>query len=176
MLHATTFRFVAKREVNLKALFPILLIAGVIQGAPGLAQPSASSPLLGSWTLDVIQSEIPPEARPKSVTITYSDMGGGKWSTNVAIVGGDGTKINATGTYPLDGLPAPGTGYANVDTVAVKVPAPNVMIAAFYKGGMPRSTRTYIVSADGKTMTENIVWLNINGNPEIATNLFNRLK
>jgi hypothetical protein len=39
--------------------------------------------------------------------------------------------------------------------------------------GMPRTTRTYTVSADGKAMSETIVWLNINGNPEITTNQFN---
>ncbi len=165
----------------MKVLFPILLIASLVQSAPSLSQSPAvatseSSPLLGSWALDVMHSEIPPEARPQGVTITYSDVGGGKWTTNVAIVGGDGGKISATATYSLDGTPATGAGYPNVDTIAVKVPAPNVMVAAFYKEGMPRSTRTYIVSADGKTMTENIVWLNTNGNPEIATNLFNRLK
>jgi hypothetical protein len=46
---------------------------------------------------------------------------------------------------------------------------------AFYKEGMPRTTRTYTVSGDGKTMSETIVWLNINGKPEITTNLFNRV-
>jgi hypothetical protein len=138
------------------------------------AEPAA--PLLGTWALDVMHSEIPPEARPRSVTITYSDVGGGKWNTTVGIVGSNGGKINATGTYPLDGTLAPSTGYSNIDSAAVKVPAPNVMVAAFYKDGMPRSTRTYIVSADGKTMTENIVWTNLNGKPEIATNLFNRIK
>jgi len=142
---------------------------------PASAQPAPVSPLLGSWALDVMQSEIPPEARPRSVTITYSDVGGGKWNTKVAIIGGEGGKIDASGTYPLDGTPSPGTGYPNVDTVAVKLPAPNVMVAAFYKDGMPRSTRTYIVSPDGKTMAENIVWLT-NGKPEIATNRFNRVK
>ena len=113
--------------------------------------------------------------RPQSVTITYSDVGGGKWNTNVAIVGRDGGKINAAGTYPLDGSSSPSTGYPNVDMIAVKVPAPNVMVAAFYNKGMPRSTRTYIVSPDGKTMTENVVWLNLNGKPELATNSFNRV-
>ena len=47
---------------------------------------------------------------------------------------------------------------------------------AFYKEGMPRTTRTYTVSADGKSMSETIVWLNINGKPEITTNRFDRLK
>ena len=165
----------------MKALFPILLIAGLAHSAPSLSQSpatgaSGSSPLLGSRALDLTRSEIPPEARPQSVTITYSDVGDGKWNMNVAIVGRDGGKINATGTHPLDGTTLPSTGYPNVDMVAVKVPAPNVMVAAFYKGGMPRSTRTYIVSPDGKTMTENVVWLELNGTPELATNLFNRVR
>ena len=159
----------------MKRMVSIGLAAAMMQATPAWAANSAS-PLLGTWALDLMHSEIPPEARPQSVTITYSDMGGGKWRTSVAIVGGQGGKINATATYPLDGTTAHGTGYQNVDTVAVKVPAPNVMVAAFYKEGMPRSTRTYIVSPDGRTMTENIVWLNINGKPEIATNLFNRMR
>ena len=109
-------------------------------------------------------------------TITYSDAGSGKWRSNVDIVGGDGGKISAAGTYPLDGTAAPSQGYANVDTVAASVPVPNVMVMAFYKEGMPRTTRTYTVAQDGGTMTETIVWLNINGKPEITTNRFKRLK
>ena len=50
------------------------------------------------------------------------------------------------------------------------------MVMAFYKEGMPRTTRTYTVAPDGRTMTETIVWLNINGKPEITTNLFNRVR
>ena len=162
------------RGFDMKRMVLIGLAALMSAASARAAEPAAS--LLGSWALDVMHSEIPPEARPQSVTITYSDVGGGKWNTKVAIVGGNGGKINATGTYSLDGTPAPATGYPNIDTAAVKVPAPNVMVAAFYKEGMPRSTRTYIVSPDGKTMTENIVWTNLNGKPEIATNLFNRVK
>jgi hypothetical protein len=149
--------------------------AAAAAATPALAAPPVA-PLLGSWALDLMRSEIPPEARPRSVTITYADVGAGKWNTTVNIVGSNGHKIDATATYMLDGTSAPGTGYPNIDMVAVKVPSPNVMVAAFYKEGMPRSTRTYIVSADGRTMSENIVWLNLNGKPEIATNLFNRVR
>ena len=141
---------------------------------PALAADPAS-PLLGRWSLDLEHSQIPVDQRPKSVTMTYKDAGSGKWSTDVAIVGSNDGKINATGTYPLDGSPAPSTGYMNVDTVAAKSPTPNVLVMAFYKEGMPRTTRTYTVSADGKTMSETIVWLNINGTPEITTNEFNRV-
>lgn len=154
----------------------VLIGLAAMASAASAAQPRPTVPLLGSWALDLAQSEIPPEARPSSVTITYSDVGAGKWNTTVNIVGSNGHKIEATATFPLDGTPANGTGYPNVDMIAVKVPSPNVLVAAFYKEGMPRSTRTYIVSADGQTMSENIIWLNLNGKPEIATNRFRRIK
>jgi hypothetical protein len=150
-------------------------LVSLAQAGPAVAEVPASQ-LLGSWSLDVLHSQIPAEARPKSVTITYTDVSGGKWRSNVDIIGGDGSKISAAGTYPLDGTSAPSEGYLNVDTVAAKVPAPNVMVMAFYKEGMPRTTRTYTVAPDGRTMTETIVWLNINGKPEITTNLFNRVR
>ena len=151
-------------------LLELMLLA---LATPAVAAEPAS-PLLGSWALDLEHSQIPADQRPKSVTITYKDAGGGKWSTDVSIVGSNDGKINATGTYPLDGSPAPSTGYQNVDTVAAKSPEPNVLVMAFYKEGMPRTTRTYTVSEDGKTMSETIVWLNINVKPEITTNEFSR--
>ena len=150
------------------------LMVSLVLVSPALAaEPEA--PLLGTWSLDLEHSQIPPDQRPKSVNITYSDMGDGKWNSKVDVIGSGGGEIHATGTYPLDGSPAPSTGYNNVDTVAAKVPAPNVLVMAFYKEGMPRTTRTYTVSADGKSMSETIVWLNINGKPEITTNQFNRV-
>jgi hypothetical protein len=158
----------------MKSLVLIGLIVSLAQGAPAVAAEPAA-PLLGKWSLDLEHSQIPPDQRPQSVTITYSDVGGGKWNSKVDVIGSGGGEIHATGTYPLDGLPAPSTGYNNVDTVAAKVPAPNVLVMAFYKEGMPRTTRTYTVSTDGKTMSETIVWLNVNGNPEITTNQFTRV-
>ena len=151
------------------------LMSLVVSATPAFAAQPAS-PLLGRWALDLEHSQIPPEARPRSVTITYSDAGGGRWTTDVAIVGSDGGKIDATGTYPLDGTLAPGKGYPNIDSIAVRVPRPTIMVAAFYKAGTPRSTRTYVVSSDGKTMLENIVWLSEGDHPEIATNQFRRVK
>jgi hypothetical protein len=158
----------------MKGMMLLGLMVSLVQGtAPVAAEPAA--PLLGTWSLDLEHSQIAPDQRPKSVNITYSDVGGGKWNSKVDVIGSGGGEIHATGTYPLDGSPTPSTGYNNVDTVAAKVPAPNVLVMAFYKEGMPRTTRTYTVSADGKTMSETIVWLNINGKPEITTNEFNRV-
>ena len=158
----------------MKSMMLLGLMVSLVQGTASVAADPAA-PLLGTWSLDLEHSQIPPDQRPKSVNITYSDVGGGKWNSKVDVIGSGGGEIHATGTYPLDGSPAPSIGYNNVDTVAAKVPAPNVLVMAFYKEGMPRTTRTYTVSADGKTMSETIVWLNINGKPEITTNEFNRV-
>ena len=151
----------------------ILLFASLVHSAPMLAQ-SPSSPLLGKWVLDVASMPFPAEARPTSVTITYSEAGDGKWQTNVDVVGRDGHEIRAVGTYPLDGTAVPSEGYPTVDTTATMLPAPNVMVTALYQKGMPRTTRTYTVAADGKTMTETVVWLNLNGKPEITMSRFTR--
>jgi len=153
-----------------------LMLASAIAATPAAAQSQAPSPLLGTWELDVARMPFPPEKRPKAVTITYSDAGQGKWRTTLEVVGGDGSPIRAEGTYPLDGTAAPSQGYPGVDMLATRVPAPNVMVAAFYKDHMPRTTRTYIVAPDGRTMTETVVWLNLNGKPEITTSYFHRMR
>lgn len=150
-----------------------VLVAGLVTCAPVLAQ-SPASPLLGTWVLDVESMPFPPEARPNSVTLTYSDAGDGKWRTIVDVVGRDGHEIRADGTYPLDGTAVASEGYPTVDTIATVLPAPNVMVTALYQKGIPRTTRTYTVAADGKTMTETVVWLNLNGKPEITMSRFNR--
>jgi len=164
----------------LKTLFAILLAAGAMQSAPALAESSsakvpAPSPLLGSWAVDVSRLPIPLEARPKSVTITFADAGGAKWKVNVDIVDAGGSKINAYGTYALDGTAAPGQGSTiEADTGAIRMPVPNVLVLGLGKDGMPASTRIYTVNADGKSMVETAV--NHNGVPVMRTNYFTRIR
>lgn len=165
----------------MKALFPILLIVGVAQNAPVLAQSStatasASSPLLGSWAVDVSRLSLPPEARPKSVTMTFSDAGAGRWRTNVDIIAGDGSESHAVSTYALDGTVAPITGSPGLDTAAVKTPASNVMVLALANGGVPASTRVYSVAPDGNMMTETAVYFGNDGKPVMRTSYFNRTR
>ena len=153
------------------------LIAVLLAAAsPAFAAPTVS-PLLGSWSVDVTKLPVPPEARPKSVTMTFSDAGAGKWRTNVDIRGGDGSVRKMTSTYALDGSAAPIEGdQMEADTSAVKLPAPNVMVLALGKGGIPASTRIYTVAPDGKTMTETAVYFGADGKPVMRTNSFNRLR
>lgn len=63
----------------MKALYAALLAVAATNAAPASASPL---PLIGSWAVDTSRLTMPPEARPKSVTISYDDVGGGKWRTN----------------------------------------------------------------------------------------------
>ncbi len=139
----------------MSSLVTLFLAVCAVPAASAAAQASATTPaparsrLLGTWSADIARLPIPAERRPRSVTMTFSDEGAGKWRTNVDIVAPDGGKVAGVGSYTLDGTPAPSTGYPGVDTVAITMPAPNVMVAAFYKDHMPRTTRTYVVAPDG---------------------------
>jgi|tagenome__1003787_1003787.scaffolds.fasta_scaffold20180531_1 hypothetical protein len=160
----------------MRSFFAILLFAAAIQTAPATAQTSAS-PLLGAWAVDVSRLPMPPEARPKSVKFTLRDAGAGKWTTNVDILGGDGSERHMATTYVPDGTPALIEGdKLEADTAAVKVPVPNVMVLELVKGGAPASTRVYTVAADGKTMIETAAYVGGDGRPVMRTNYFNRVR
>jgi hypothetical protein len=161
----------------MKVFFAIFLFAGAIQSTPAFAQSSPASPLLGSWGVDVSRLPMPPGARPKSVTITFSEAGDGKWSTRVDILGGDGSERHITSTYAPDGIAVPVQGdTAEADIGAVKIPASNVMVVALGKGAMPASTRVYTVAADGKSMIETAAYTGDEGKPVMRTNYFTRIK
>jgi hypothetical protein len=160
----------------MRSFFAILLFAAAIQTAPATAQTSAS-PLFGTWAVDVSRLPMPPEARPKSVTFTFRDAGAGKWTTNVDIVGGDGSERHMATTYAPDGTPSPIEGdKAEADTGAVKLPTPSVMVLALGKRGIPASTRVYTVAPDGKTMLETAVYFGNDGKPVMRTNYFSRVR
>lgn len=160
----------------MKALYAALLSLAATNAAPALAAPSSASPLIGSWAVDTSRLAMPPEARPKSVTISYDDVGGGKWRTNVEVVLPDGKKVQAISTYVPDGTATPVEGNLEADMAATRLPEPGVMVTALALRGNPGSMRTYTVSADGKTMTETVVYFTAEGVPAMRTNHFNRVR
>jgi hypothetical protein len=164
----------------MRTFLATLLAAGAILSTPTLAESSsaktaASSPLFGRWSVDVSRLPVPPEARPKDVTIAFGDAGDRKWTMRVEIVGPDGSKTDATGTYALDGSATPVHGTIEADTGAAKSPAPNVLVLALGKGGVPASTRIYTADANGKSMIETAVYFGHDGLPVLRTNYFNRV-
>jgi len=135
----------------------------------------AASPLAGRWTLDVASLQMPPEARPQSVSLAFAELPGDRWSSQVAIVEHGGNRLEATSTMRLDGTPAPATGSYPVDRVAGKMPAPGVLVMQFIYQDIPRSTRVYTVSADGTVLTETEAYFR-DGQPVLRTAHFARAR
>jgi len=159
----------------MKALCAALLSAVLLQVAPAFAATSGAPPLAGKWAVDVSRLPMPPEARPRSVTITFAAAEENKWTTRVEIVDAAGAKSQAEGTAPLDGTPTPVQGSMETDMAAVKMPMPNVLVMQLGKGGVPASTRIYAVAADGKTMVETAAYFAQDGKPILRTAYFTRM-
>jgi hypothetical protein len=162
----------------MKCTLPLLLLlAGVVAPAtPALSQAAAPPPILGSWAVDVTRLPVPPEARPKSVTMTFSDAGEGKYRTDVDIVLADGTESHGSSTYPLDGTAAPVIGSPEADVSAVTMPAPDVLVMVLGKDGMGGSTRVFTVIGDGAAMTETATYYRQDGTPVVRINHFTRVQ
>ena len=163
------------KGVHVKAIFAALLAVAMLQAMPAFAAQAAESPLAGHWALDVNTLPMPPEARPKSVNLDFRDVAGGKWATHVEIVDQGGNRMYSESTLSLDGTPGRASGTYWVDLVAAKMPAPDVLIMQFVYEGIPRSTRVYSVSADGRVLTETEAYFKEDGTPMMRTALFTRV-
>lgn len=132
-----------------------------------------AAPLAGKWSLDV--ARLPEYERPLAVTITFSPETDGRWHTLVWIENRDGAKIKAESTAATDGVAVPVSGsFAEIDSVALRQPAPDTLVMTLSKDGERVSTRVYTVAPDGQRMTETIVWAN-GEMPEPRATVFNRI-
>ena len=159
----------------MKVFFAVLLTI-LLPSVAVLASPPAASPLIGSWAVDIARLPVPPQARPKSVTFTFSESGDGMLKMQVHIVGPDGSESHSIATASLDGEAVPVTGSMEADVAAVKMPAPNVLVLMLAKEKAPASTRIFTVSADGKTMIETAAYFGPEGRPLMRTNHFSRIQ
>lgn len=136
----------------------------------------ANAALLGSWAVDTSRLPMPAEARPRSVTITFSDEGTDRLRTKVEVIDPAGARLEAEGVTPLDGSPTPVKSNFEADVSATTMPRPEVLIMQLAKNGNPASTRIYAVSADGRTMIETVAYFRADGQPMLRKNYFSRLR
>jgi hypothetical protein len=158
----------------MRILFSILLSTCVCLDT--WAASLSASPLIGSWEVDISRLPVPPQARPKSVTITFMDAGSEALTMQVHIVDAAGAEIKTVGTGTLDGKATPVAGSPEADLSAMKMPTENVLVLALAKGKIPASTRIYAVAKDGDTMLETAVYFGSNGLPTMRTNYFKRVR
>ena len=160
----------------MKKCLAVMLVVLSIFSTTVFADSSISSPLIGSWSVDISRLPIPADQRPKSVTITFKDGGEGKWATRVSVVATDDTENYADSLSTLDGKTSPVDGDLEADAVALKMPMPNVLIMMLSRNHVPASTRIYAVAADGQSMVETACYFNEQGNAVMRTNYFTRIR
>lgn len=160
----------------MKLLMTLLLATLLLGVGVAQAQAAAYSPLVGTWAVDVSRLPLPPEARPRSVTVTFAQPDATHWATKVQVVDGGGNSITAEGSTLLDGTPAAVSGNLEADLSATTLPAPGVLVMQLSKGGVPGSTRIYTASADGQRMTETAAYFTDDGRPVVRTHHFSRVR
>ncbi|MET0504822.1 MAG: hypothetical protein ABWZ85_05800 [Luteibacter sp.] len=158
------------RTLRMSLLCMALLCAPVLSAQP------AASPLLGTWSLDTSRMPVPAEQRPKHVSFSFADAGGGKWSVHVDIVYAPGQEVHSVATPSLDGTSAVVENSPEADHVQLKVPAPNVVVLALMKGDVLASTRIYSVMPDGRTLVETNVYPGEKGVAVMKLNYFQRAR
>lgn len=160
----------------MKLVAVVLLVTAALAQGSIAAEPKVSTGLIGSWAVDTSRLPLPPVARPKSVTITFSDEGTDRLRTKVEVIDPAGARIEAEGVTPLDGSPTPVASNFEADVSATTMPRPEVLIMQLAKNGNPASTRIYAVSADGKTMIETVAYFRPDGQPVLRKNYFARVR
>lgn len=160
----------------MKVLASITLATAVLLHGVVAAEPSSPIGLLGTWAVDTARLPQSPQARPKSVTITFSADGGDRLRAKVEVIDPSGALLLADGVTPLDGSPTAVKSNFEADVSATTMPRPEVLIMQLAKDGKPASTRIYTVAADGKQMVETVAYFDQNGQPVLRKNYFSRLR
>ncbi len=159
----------------MRALFSLLVVGFVLGGTPVQAQPAKASSLFGVWAVDVSRLPMPPQARPKSVTIAFTQAPNSGLTTRVDVTDASGAQTYAEGTSALDGTPAPVQGNLEANVAATTMPVLGVLVMQLGRGGTPASTRIYALADDGKSMIETSAYFGSDGRPILRTHYFSRV-
>jgi hypothetical protein len=153
----------------------LLTFAAVCQSAVA-AEPKSATPLVGAWAVDITRLPMAPNARPRSVTVTFSEAGANSLRTKVEVIDPTGARMEAEGVTPLDGSPTSVKSNFEADVSATLMPRPEVLIMQLGRNGAPASTRIYAVGVDGNSMIETVAYFGADGRPALRKNYFSRIR
>jgi hypothetical protein len=94
----------------------------------------------------------------------------------VDVVYAPGKEVHSSSTAALDGTPATVRNSPEGDTVALRQPAPNVLVMALEKGNVLVSTRIYSVLPDNRSLVETAVYPGNDGLLVMKTSYFTRTR
>src|ERR1700683_4362497 len=127
----------------------LLLLVGI---AATSSVRAADDPNNGTWKINIEKSKYSPGPAPKSGTTTIKIENGTETYSSEGI-DASGKATSSSFTAKTDGTDAPSMGNPYGDTVSIKHPSPNRLVATIKKGGKVTMTVHVVVSADGKMRT-----------------------
>jgi hypothetical protein len=148
----------------------LLGLAIVALPQPGFAQ---SSPLIGTWKLNLDKSKVTAGPAPRSATITYTQDGQNIRGTTQAF-DAQGNAATVVFMRIYDGQPHPTMGSPDFDTSSYTRVDANTYITARFKAGKLVVIQTSEVSQDGKTFTVTGTSIDANGRPIKAISVFDK--
>ena len=154
----------------------LLLSAAYLAQTAFAADANSQASVVGVWQVDTSRLTMPPEARPHSVTITFSEEDATHLRTKVEIIDPTGAPLQAEGVTPLDGTPTSVPSNFEADMSATTLPRAEVLIMQLANQGHPVSTRIYTVNPDNQSMIETVAYFNAQGQPALRTNYFSRVR
>lgn len=149
-------------RIKVLVSFTLALLLLLVAVATTSSVRAADDPNNGTWKVNLDKSKYNPGPAPKSATSTIK-IENGTETYSSEIVDASGKTIATSFTAKLDGTYGPTTGNPYGDTIAVKHPSPNRMIAIIKKGGKVTMTVHVTVSTDGKTRTATYSGKNADG-------------
>ena len=149
------------------ALTGMALLGLAAAGLPqlGFAQ---SSPLIGTWKLNLDKSKFSPGPPPRSSTGTFTQDGQNIRATNQTI-DAQGNPVTTVFMHIYDGQPHPTTGSPDVDASAYTRVDANTIIYTRLKAGKLIAIGTFVMSQDGKTLTFTLTGTDASG--RLGTNV-----
>lgn len=161
---------------SLSFLLPALFGLTFLSSEPAWAEPSATSPFLGLWELDLGNMPVTYGTPPKRVTYRFADAGDGQWSSAIDITAQDDSVRHMEARFGRDGKAFTSNGDdQEVDLAAAGSPAPDVLVLSLAKNKALQSVRTYAVSSDGQTMTESAAGIDDEGTPFVRNFTYHRV-
>jgi hypothetical protein len=132
---------------------------------------AADDPMMGTWKLNEAKSKIAPGA-PKNSTVVYS-AAGDQVKITVDGTDADGKTAHSEWTGKFDGKDYPVTGDATSDMRSYKREGKDLELTN-KKDGKVTATGKVVISADGKTRTVTISFMDAKGAKMTSTGVYDK--
>jgi hypothetical protein len=147
-----------KPRLTLLLFVVVLLVAGngfqlSAQDTKGAVM--AADPAVGTWKLNVAKSKIPPgpQAPAKEETIVTREIGD-QFEVTFTGTRTDGSPISAKSTYPQQGGIVKSSAAPQERQTVITVISPGDWYLTALQNGKQAAVGHYVISKDGKTMTD----------------------